>query len=90
MRDDQTYRTTPYMSRSPKGQIVDEIKGIELQDGEYVEFPYPINLNEFDLDGPYLPYRILFYELQCMNSELNELGKRLENIVQNNIERETK
>ena len=81
MRDDRTYTTEPYMSTSPKGQIVMKLKRIQLQNDKYVELPYPLNLDEFDLEGPYLRDRILFYEIQHMNDELNELCKKINDLL---------
>lgn len=56
------------------------IKQIHLYDDEYIELPYPINLDEFDLDGPYLLNRILFYEIQCINDKLNELLQKIKEV----------
>lgn len=57
-----------------------KIKRIHLYDDEYIELPYPIDSDEFDLDGPYLLNRILFYEIQCINNKLNELLQRIKEV----------
>jgi hypothetical protein len=54
-----------------------KIERIHLYDDEYIELPYPIDSDEFDLDGPYLLNRILFYEIQCIDDKLNELLQKL-------------
>jgi len=58
----------------------DTIKRIHLYDDEYIELPYPINSDEFDLDGPFLLNRVLFYEIQCINNKLNELLQRIKEV----------
>lgn len=58
-----------------------EITTIQLYDDKRVELPYPLNLDEFDLDGPYLRDRILFYEIQHMNNELNDLRKKVKGLL---------
>lgn len=58
-----------------------EITTIQLYNDEHIELPYPINSNEFNLDGPYLLYKILFYEIQHMNNELNDLRKKVKELL---------
>lgn len=57
-----------------------KIERIHLYDDEYIELPYPINLDEFDLDGPYLLNRVLFYEVQCINDKLNDLFQKIKEV----------
>lgn len=56
------------------------IERVHLYDDEYIELPYPINLDEFDLYGPYLLNRVLFYEIQCINDKLNELLQKIKEV----------
>lgn len=58
-----------------------EITTIQLYDDTCIELPYPLNLDEFDLDGPYLRDRVLVYEIQHMNNELNELREKVEELL---------
>ena len=58
-----------------------EITTIQLYDDKYIELPYPINLDEFDLYGPDLLSRVLLYEIQHMNNELNDLRKKVKELL---------